>query len=110
MTVLELVEALGLQVFAMPDPAREVCGAYAGDLLSWVMRRAQADGAWLTIMSNRNIVAVATLTDVAAIILTEGVPPDDTVAELAGARGVNLLGSGRDTLETGAALLKLLGA
>ena len=33
-----------------------------------------------------------------------------TVAELAESRGVNLLGSERDTLETGAALLSLLGA
>lgn len=72
------------------------------------MRRAQADGAWLTIMSNRNIVAVATLTDVSAIVLTEGVPPDEGVAELAEARGVNLLGSAADTLETGAALLERL--
>ena len=54
--------------------------------------------------------AVAALTDVAAVILTEGVPPDETVAELAESRGVNLLGSERDTLETGAALLSLLGA
>lgn len=110
MTVAELAEALHLSAYALPDPEREVSGAYAGDLLSWVMRRAQADGAWLTIMSNRNIVAVAALTDVAAVILTEGVPPDETVAELAESRGVNLLGSERDTLETGAALLSLLGA
>ena len=109
MTVGELVEALHLSAYALPEPERAVTGAYAGDLLSWVMRRAQADGAWLTIMSNRNIVAVATLTDVSAIVLTEGVPPDEGVAELAEARGVNLLGSDADTLETGAALLGRLG-
>ena len=63
-------------------------------------------------MTPANIAGMAMLAglDVAAVILTEGVPPDETVAELAESRGVNLLGSERDTLETGAALLSLLGA
>ena len=94
MTVQQIMERLDLAAFALPDPGREVRGGYAGDLLSWVMGRAPADAAWLTIMSNSNIVAVATLADCAAILLCEGVAPDEGVAELAMARGVNLLGSG----------------
>lgn len=108
MTIRQLAEELRLNAFAMPAPEREVSGAYAGDLLSWVMHRAQADEAWITIMSNRNIVAVAVLTDVAAIVLSEGVVPDEGVAELAMERGVNLLGSAEATLETGAALIRLI--
>ena len=93
MTVSALSEQLNLTAFALPDGAREVTGGYAGDLLSWVMGRAQADDAWLTIMSNPNIVAVATLTDVSCIILCEGVVPDAGVADLAAQKGINLLGS-----------------
>lgn len=95
MTVHELcqVAELALTPIVESDGSREVTGGYAGDLLSWVMGRAQADEAWVTIMSNNNIVAVASLADVACVILAEGVQPDAGVAETAAQRGVNLLGS-----------------
>lgn len=99
MKVSELQEQLNLTPFAAPDPERQVTGGYAGDLLSWVMGRAGADEAWITIMSNANIVAVATLTDVSLVILSEGVTPDQGVAQLAEARGVNLYGSSERTFE-----------
>lgn len=93
MTVLSLKEALNLTAFALPQDDRQIRGGYAGDLLSWVMGRAEADEAWITIMSNPNIVAVATLTDVSCVILCEGVVPDAGVASLAAEKGINLLGS-----------------
>ena len=85
---------------ALPDGDREVGGVYIGDLLSWVMGRAQADQAWITIMSNNNIVAVATLADTACIILAENVMPDDGVEALASAKGINILVSERSAYET----------
>ena len=77
MTAEELVHTLGLTVYALPDGGRAVTGGYAGDLLSWVMGRAEAGDVWVTIMSNPNIVAVATLADVSCILLAEGVEPDE---------------------------------
>lgn len=94
MTVGELIQKLNLQTFAVSDGERKITGGYAGDLLSWVMGRAEEGDAWVTIMSNPNIVAVATLADVSCVILAEGVEPDAGVAETALARGVTLLGSG----------------
>ena len=93
MTVQQLMEACGFTAAALPQPDREVSGVYIGDLLSWVMGRAGADEAWITIMSNRNIVAVATLADTACILLAEGVSPDEGVAQLAAEKGVNILQS-----------------
>ena len=92
-TVEELAAHIGLTPICVPEPDREVEGGYTGDLLSWVMGRAQAGDAWITIMSNQNIVAVATLTDVALIILAEDVRPDPGVAELAERKGINLFRS-----------------
>ena len=108
MTVSGLKEALNLATFALPQGQRQVCGGYAGDLLSWVMGRAQADDAWLTIMSNPNIVAVATLTDVSCIILCEGVAPDAGVANLAAEKGINLLGSESSAFSLSAQISLLL--
>ena len=93
MTVQQLMETCGFTAAALPQPDREVSGVYIGDLLRWVMGRADADEAWITIMSNRNIVAVATLADTACILLAEGVSPDEGVAQLAAEKGVNILQS-----------------
>ncbi len=91
MTVNDLITRLGLTAAALPDGEREIEGVYIGDLLSWVMGRACAGDAWITIMSNRNIAAVATLADTACVILAEGVQPDEGVAQLAADKGINLL-------------------
>lgn len=91
MTVAELSEKLRLQPLNLEEPEREITGGYAGDLLSWVMGNAQAGDIWVTIMSNSNIVAVASLTDCAAVVLAEGVQPDDGVLQLAQTKGINLL-------------------
>ena len=97
MTVKALQEQLGWTAFHMAGPDRQVTGAYAGDLLSWVMGRAGQDSAWLTIMSNQNVAAVALMADVACVVLTEGVRPDEDLLRRAREKKVNLLGAGEDT-------------
>ena len=99
MTVNELCKKMGLTAVTLPDGDREIHGAYCCDLLSWVMGRAKADDVWITIMSNSNIVAVASLADVATILLAEGVELDDNVKQLAEAKGVNVLSSDKPIYE-----------
>lgn len=106
MTVNDLAAMPGFRTVSLPDGEREINNVYIGDLLSWVMGRAKADDAWITIMSNINIVAVASLADVACIILAEGVTLDSTVTETANAKGVNILTSELPAYET-AMLLKI---
>ncbi len=90
MTVKELAERLSLKALAQPDEARKVLGCYAGDLLSWVMGRAQCDDAWVTIMTNVNIVAVAMLADVSCVIIAENAEIEKDVIEKASEKGINL--------------------
>ncbi|MFA5561288.1 MAG: hypothetical protein WDA00_01410 [Eubacteriales bacterium] len=91
MTVSELATALDARLLTAPAPDRKVNGAYAGDLLSWVMGRAAAGQAWVTIMTNINVVAVASLLELSAVILCDNALPEPAVLEAAEARGVNLL-------------------
>lgn len=100
MTVRDLLERTGLTAAVLPEDDREVTGVYIGDLLSWVMGRAQSGDAWITIMSNQNIVAVATLADTACVILAEGVQPDEGVAALAEQKGINVLLSPHSAYDT----------
>lgn len=108
MTVSQMAGALGLTVFSTPDPDREVSGGYMGDLLSWVMGRAQAGDAWITIMSNQNVAAVAALSDVSCVILTEGVQPDPDLLQKSQIQGINLLGTEKSSFSTAAALSRTL--
>lgn len=107
MTVKTLADTLNAAVYALPSPDREVKGAYIGDLLSWVMGRACADSVWITIMSNINCIAVATLSDVSCILLAEGVTPDDELVRVANERGVNLLGCAEPAYEAACRLSAL---
>ena len=108
MTVSQLIEKLDLTVFAAPDAQRSVSGGYVGDLLSWVMGRAQADEAWITIMSNQNVAAVAALSDVSCVIFAEGVKPDPDLLKKAQVQGINLLGTGKSSFQTAVELGNVL--
>ena len=108
MTVEQLASSLGFTPLALPDKDREVVGAYVGDLLSWVMGRAASDSVWVTIMSNVNVIAVATLVDVACIVFAEGVTPDEELVKLATSKGVNLLVSNSPAYETALLLSELV--
>lgn len=94
MKVSELTEKLNLTVLTKADfEDRDVTGCYIGDLLSWVMGKAQSGDAWITIMNNINIVAVASLTDAACIILCEGVSADESIISKADSEDIIILGS-----------------
>ena len=84
----------------MPEPGREINGAYVGDLLSWVMGRAQADNVWITIMSNMNVIAVASLSDVSCVLLAEDVSLDDEILNTAKQKGINILSTPLAAFET----------
>ena len=78
MQAKELVEQFGLSVAAGESGLdRSVKGGYCGDLLSEVMANAPIGCAWLTIQVHQNIVAVAVLREMAAVILTGGNTPDE---------------------------------
>lgn len=73
MTLNELRSSLELDDVCVFDGSREFCGVYAGDLLSRAMSHVKLDNVWITIMPNTNVIAVASLTEAACVILAEGV-------------------------------------
>lgn len=66
-------------------------GIYVGDLLSRAMSHVECDALWVTIMSNINVVAVATLTEPAAIILAENVLLQEDALKSANENGITVL-------------------
>ncbi len=108
MTVNELIGKMNLRVITLASPETEVTGGYVGDLLSWVMGRVGDNEAWITIMTNVNVVAVASLRDVSCVILAEGVTPDKSVVNLAEEKGVTLLSTNLSSYEVAVSLSELL--
>ena len=106
MTVYELSKNSQFNVLSMPEPEREINGAYVGDLLSWVMGRAEADNVWITIMSNINVIAVASLSDVSCVLLAENVTLEDDVLKTAKEKGINVLSTSLTAYE---AAIKMAG-
>lgn len=109
MNILQLAERLELEVLAMPQPEAQVSGGYVGDLLSWVMGRAEADQVWITIMTNINILAVASLSGVSAVVVAEGSEIDAEVVTKAAEQGINLLRTPRSAFNTAVAVGRELG-
>lgn len=108
MTVERFASELGFSVLCMPCPDRSVRGAYVGDLLSWVMGRAGADNVWITIMSNVNVAAVATLADVSCVLLAEGVTLEPEVLATAESKGVNVLSTSLSAFDAAKAISSLV--
>lgn len=94
MKISELIATLQLELLtASAYEDREIKGCYVGDLLSWVMGRAKSQDVWITVMSNINIVAVASLTDAACILIAENVSVEENVLEKADAQNVVIVRS-----------------
>ena len=108
MTVLELSQKDGFSAVHIADGQRAIEGVYCGDLLSWVMGRAECGNAWITIMSNINVAAVASLSDVACVILAEGVKLDADALNAAVQKDINVLSSEKSTYEIAVTLGGLL--
>jgi Na+-translocating ferredoxin:NAD+ oxidoreductase RNF subunit RnfB len=92
MTVNDLVASFGLQVAAGEKGLeRRVEDGYCGDLLSEIMANAPEGCVWLTIQGHQNIVAVAVLREMAAIIITCGQTPDDETLQKANQENIPIL-------------------
>lgn len=109
MTVADIYQKIEAEVIC-GDVARPYSGVYVGDLLSRAMSHVQASDLWVTIMSNANVVAVATLTEPAAVILAEDVELQADALKAATENGVTVLRSPLSAYEICVRLGKEIGA
>ncbi len=94
MNLSELSKRLELKVYAgQKGLGRSVSGGYASDLLSDVIAHGRKDQVWVTIQVHPNIIAVAVLKDLAAIVLVNGREPAPETTSKAEEKGVTLIGT-----------------
>lgn len=100
MKVSELAEKIKCKIYCgLQGEENEIVGCYIGDLLSLAMSRIEKGNIWITIQTNINIAAVATLTEAGGILLCDGFIPDKNTAERANNEGIPILTSSLSAYE-----------
>ena len=82
-------------------------GGYSSDLLSCVMAGAKKGHLWITLQAHLNIVAIAALNELTAILITENAQPDAASIARANQQGVILLTTSKATYEINGKLWEL---
>ena len=108
MTLREMIGKLELTVVAETGALDEtVSGGYVSDLLSHVMGQAKAGQVWVTMQGHQNIVAVASLVGLGAVIVTNGVMPEELTVTKAIDQEVALCMTNLSTYEVAGRLYQL---
>jgi hypothetical protein len=110
MNLEAIVQALQLEVRSGQDRLHdEVRGGYVGDLLSDVIANSRERDLWITRQIHQNIVAVASLKDLAGIVLVRGAEPAADTVEKAIREKIPLLVSELSAFEAAGRIYRLIG-
>ena len=109
MNLQQIIDQLSLTVLTQPHDFVSIVptGGYSSDLLSCVMAGAKRGDLWITLQAHLNIVAVAALNEVAAVIITENAQPDAASIAKANQQGVVLLSTSHTNYEINGKLWEL---
>jgi predicted transcriptional regulator len=109
MMLSEIAAELGLELLnSQVEMGKEVTGGYVSDLLSDVMGNAREGELWITLQAHINVVAVASLKEMAAILLVKGIRPDPKMLQKATDEGIPVLGTSDGTFSAAGKLYALL--
>jgi predicted transcriptional regulator len=109
MTVQNVVDKLNLTLFSgSKGLMTTVSGGYTSDLLSDVMGHADAGYLWITLQAHKNVIAIASLKELAAVVLVKGIVPDDETQTLSNQEGIPILGSNLQAFELSGEIYGLL--
>ncbi|MEC9487890.1 MAG: serine kinase [Halanaerobium sp.] len=109
MSLREVVDKLGLQLLTGEGNLdEEVTGGFCSDLLSYVMANSRKGQLWFTIQGHQNIIAVASLVELAGVVVCDGMAVDEETSKKAEEQGVCLLTSDRQIYELAGRLYAFL--
>lgn len=101
MTIRDMVDKMGCRLAAGDDGMldREITGVYCCDLISRAMARLDHGNVWITVHTNLNVVAVASLTDCACVVVPEAIEIEDQSLARAAEKQVVMLSSAKSAAE-----------
>ncbi len=109
MTLDQIIQKLDLKVLSEKKDFSQInpASGYVSDMLSCVMTGARHKSIWVTLQAHNNIVAVASLLDLAAVIITEGAMPDEETIKKANDESMILLSSPHNSFHIAGKLWEL---
>ena len=107
MTIGDVVKVLPIKVVTGEGIDKQINGGYTSDLLSNVMGFAAPGNIWVTMQGHQNIIAVASLANLAAVVITGGVEPERDTIQKAESEGIVLLTTDLPSFELVGRLYKL---
>ncbi len=109
MKTTEIIDLLELRIISGASGTdTAVTGGYVSDLLSDVMGNAKEGQVWITLQTHQNIIAVASLKELAAIIIVKGLKPDADTIEKSNQENIPVLSTDLDTFTVAGRLFELL--
>lgn len=100
MKLRELVKKFNLEAKCAANGLdRKIEGGYVSDLLSDVIANGKAGDLWVTLQIHQNIVAVASLNNLAAIVIVNGRQPEENTIEKAENEGIPIMVSKMSAFE-----------
>jgi len=109
MIVEEIANKLNLTVFGGRNGlTKEVTFGYSSDLMSDVMGNADAGNLWITLQTHRNVLAIASLKELAGVVIVKGLRPDEDMLTQCEAENIPVLGTFDETFVISGKLFQLL--
>lgn len=93
MTLEQLTSLIAGTPLTSPGETREIACGYVCDLLSWVMARGEAGMAWVTVQTHLNVIAVASLHEMACVVLPDDIRMEEAVLTKAREEGIAVITS-----------------
>ncbi|MGI6718757.1 MAG: serine kinase [Bacteroidales bacterium] len=108
MILSKIIDELKLKTHNNVSTDKEVSGGYTSDLLSDVMGNSTEGEIWITMQTHKNIVAVASLKELPAIIISNGNVPDEDTIEAANDEEIVLLSTENSSFDISGKIYKIL--
>ncbi len=109
MKVSEIVNLLSLEVFSGEKGLdKEISGGYVSDLLSDVMGNSDEGQIWVTIQTHLNVMAIASLKEMAAVLLANGAKPNEDTLQKSNEEDIPIIGTSESTFEIVGKLYSIL--
>ncbi|MDR0970764.1 MAG: serine kinase [Bacteroidales bacterium] len=109
MTVRQLAQELNMNIISgekgLDNPIE---GGYTSDLLSDVMGNSEMGQCWITLQTHKNIMAIASLKEIACIVLVKGLLPNDDTKQQSNEEGIPILSTQKETFEITGEIYSLL--
>lgn len=109
MKVKDIVTKLNLEIYSGSNGLeKEINGGYTSDLLSDVMGHADSGNAWITLQTHKNVIAIASLKEISAVIIVKGFKPEEDTITQSNEEGIPILGTDKETFEITGQLYNLI--